>query len=227
LVSTSIFAGESPPTSAFVGVSVFAALLSSLHLGKKMRGWRAVLSPATSWLSREVLLFGAFVAIGTAYLSIFPNSRPIGWGVLAVGFATLIAIDRVYATLPLIAAKRYHSANVVLTGLLFVGVFSGNPLVAGVVGGGKLLLYLQRKIVAGKIGQPLRHALTALRVVAGFLVPALAWTLAGSGVHILVIAAVLVGELVDRLEFYAELDVVTPEKQMAIDLRKTISSQVS
>jgi hypothetical protein len=38
------------------------------------------------------------------------------------------------------------------------------------------------------------------------------------------IFAVLFGELVDRLEFYAELDLVTPEKQMTIDLLKATAS---
>jgi len=102
---------------------------------------------------------------------------------------------------------------------------SANPLVAGAVGGAKLFLYVQRKIEFRKIGRPLRPALATLRIAIGFLAPALAWTLAGSEILSFVISAVLVGELVDRLEFYAELDFVTPEKQMAIDLRDAISSQ--
>jgi hypothetical protein len=40
---------------------------------------------------------------------------------------------------------------------------------------------------------------------------------------VLVIAAVLLGELVDRFEFYLELDVVTPERQMTLDLHQAIS----
>jgi DMSO reductase anchor subunit len=223
-LSTSIFTQQRPSAGAFVAISALAALASSAHLGKKIRAWRAVLNPASSWLSREVLLFSTFILGGALYLNFAPTSRPVAWLVFAIGLATLTAVDRVYATLPLIDSRRYHSASAILTGLLFVGVFSANPLVVAVLGGAKLVLYARRKIEFRQGGKPFRPMLSVLRMAVGFLGPALIWIFADRAIFPLVVAAVLVGELIDRLEFYTELDVVSPAKQMTLDLNEAITT---
>ena len=224
LVATGVFTSQMPALATFVGTSGAAAVLSSAHLGRKTRAWRSLMNPITSWLSREVLLFGALVACGVTYISLVPNNKVAGWLALAIGFTTLISIDRVYATLPQLDGRRHHSADSVVTGLLLLGVFSANPLVAAFLGVGKLLLYLQRKIDFWRSGKSVRVALSALRIVGGLLLPAVVWSLSGGELRVAVIVAVLFGELIDRLEFYAELDLVTPERQMQIDLKKAISS---
>lgn len=223
LLSTSVFTGQPPSTVAFLGISALAAILSSAHLGKQTRAWRAILHLRSSWLSREVSLFGVLAVVGAGYLALGPGNGPIGWLALAAGFATLMSIDRVYAILPLLDGRRYHSASALLTGLFLVGVFSANPLVAGSVGAGKLLLYVQRKFEFQRKGKPARVRLSALRIAVGLLVPIIALALNGGEANLFVVVAVLFGELIDRLEFYAELDVVTPEKQMTVDLHEAIS----
>jgi DMSO reductase anchor subunit len=225
LFSTSILTGHTPSLALFVGLSASAGLLSTAHLGKKVQAWRALLNPASSWLSREVLLFSLLVLGGVAYLTFTPTSRPIAWIVFAVGFATLMSIDRVYAALPIIDPRRYHSASALFTGLLLVGLLSANLLVSAVVGAGKLYLYIRRKTDFNRNRKPTRMGLSMIRVSVGFLIPALTWIFLDSDFFPLVIASVLVGELIDRLEFYAELDIVTPEKQTTIDLHDAISSQ--
>ncbi len=46
------------------GLMLVAGLASSfMHLGRKMRAWRAVLMWRTSWMSREVILLPAFIAL--------------------------------------------------------------------------------------------------------------------------------------------------------------------
>jgi DMSO reductase anchor subunit len=227
LLAASVFTGQMPSLRIFLGVSAAAALLSSAHLGKKTRAWRAVLNPTSSWLSREVLLFAATIGIGAGYLALAPDDGALGALTLAIGFATLISIDQVYATLPQIDKPTYHSAGAVLTGLFLVGVFSANPLVAGFVGTGKLLLYLRRKVGFHNMDKPVRPGLSALRTASGFLVPLVVWPTMGDHAATYVTAAVLLGELVDRLEFYAELDLLTPERQMTIDLQAAISANPS
>lgn len=224
LLAASVFTEHPPALGLFLGVSTLATVSSLAHLGRKARAWRAVLHLQSSWLSREIALFGVMIGIGTGYLTLAPNSRPLGWVMLAVGFATLIAVDRVYATLPQIDGQQNHSASATLTGLFLMGIFAANPLVAGAVGAGKLLLYVQRKIGFGRKGKPVRLALSAVRIAGGFFVPVTVWLFSLGHVSALVIFAVLFGELVDRLEFYAELDIVTPEKQMTIDLLEATAS---
>jgi len=44
----------------------------------------------------------------------------------------------------------------------------------------------------------------------------------GTGSSLLLTASVLLGELIDRSEFYLHLDIITPPKQILLDLRKMI-----
>lgn len=53
------------------GVMLLVALVaSSLHLGRPERAWRAVLMWRTSWLSREVIVLPAFIAIVFGWLAL-------------------------------------------------------------------------------------------------------------------------------------------------------------
>lgn len=60
-------------------VLLLAGLASSfLHLGHKMRAWRAVLMWRTSWMSREVIVLPAFIAlVGIWWLNLYwvPSSQ--------------------------------------------------------------------------------------------------------------------------------------------------------
>jgi hypothetical protein len=35
---------------------------------------------------------------------------------------------------------------------------------------------------------------------------------------------VLIGEIIDRCEFYIELDIITPQKQMLLDFKKSLEN---
>lgn len=90
-------------TMAFAGMG-----LSSLHLGRKLRAWRAVLNFRRSWLSREIVFYSAFV--GLAGLSLlFPTARWLTGAAMITGFAALVAIDRVYDLVLRHEPYRLHS----------------------------------------------------------------------------------------------------------------------
>ena len=212
------------PAFGFVGIAAVAMLLSTTHLGRKLRAWQAILNPAQSWLSREIVLFTLLAIAGTAYLALAPTSQIAGASAVSIGILTLASIDRVYATLPLVGRHRFHSAGTAITGLFLAAVLLASPLVATLTGAVKLLLYLRRKVEYRAAGKPTRIGLSLFRILFGFAVPGVFWaSLVGNGVPV-VIAAVMLGELIDRLEFYLELEVVTPAGQMAIDLRKTFAA---
>lgn len=75
-------------SAATHGVQAFGALLfgllalgaSTLHLGRPLFAFRAVIGLATSWLSREILAFGVFAALATAYSAVvwFDEAVPFG-----------------------------------------------------------------------------------------------------------------------------------------------------
>jgi hypothetical protein len=134
-------------------------------------------------------------------------------------------MDRVYGVTRTPGLWR-HSAQVVLTGALVAAMVAGSGLSVAMAGSVKLVLYAGRRVAAGrKIAagrKVVRLSLGAARVVVGLLVPAgmLLW----GGRELIVVAAVLiaVGEVIDRCEFYLELDVPTPSKQMAADFAAAV-----
>ena len=85
-----------------LAIALLALLASSLHLGHPLRAYRSIARLSTSWLSREVALFGVFILLLAAYALPVHAS---GWvecrgalGILAtvVGASSLLATGEVY-----------------------------------------------------------------------------------------------------------------------------------
>jgi DMSO reductase iron-sulfur subunit len=198
----------------------FALLLAGVHLGRRERAWRAVRNWRHSWLSREIILFSSFVALGACSLAMPRRTGWPMWAVTAIGFAALYAVDRVYG----VTATRelaLHSARAVLTGLLFLGAALVAPAVFVAVAAIKLVLYVRRKAAFRRAGREWRPLASGLRIGVGLVLPALAW-FALPGLPALALAALFAGEAVDRCEFYLELDIPSPAAQAAADLRREL-----
>jgi len=209
----------------FLAAAALGAAFSTMHLGRKRRAYRAVLNWRRSWLSREIILFSFFASVSAFHLLFDRDGAATGWIAAAAGVATLFAMDRVYGVTRTPGLWR-HSAQVVLTGALVAAMVAGSGLLVAMAGSVKLVLYAGRRVAAGrKIAagrKVVRLSLGAARVVVGLLVPVgmLLW----GGRELIVVAAVLVavGEVIDRCEFYLELDVPTPSKQMAADFAAAV-----
>ena len=137
----------------FLGVCLAAMGISTLHLGRRARAWRAVLNLRGSWLSREIAAFGAFVGLaGGWHLSALweidgPVVRFLPWAALYAGLIGLYSVDRVYDLALRQGPPLPHSASVLWTGTLAVALLLGSPWAAGVLLGMKLLVYLHRRLV--------------------------------------------------------------------------------
>jgi Fe-S-cluster-containing dehydrogenase component/DMSO reductase anchor subunit len=224
LVAAHIAGAVRLPTWSFLGVALFSMVLSAVHLGKKERAWRAVLGIHTSWLSREIASFTGFVVLGVLGLSLRSPPLALDAAVLGLGVATLVSIDRVYRVHGIAAASPglgSHSAGALLTGLLLTGVFAGLVLLAVAGGAVKALFYLRRKAVLRTRRRPVRPVVSALRLGLGLVLPAVLWLGGEAGPNALAVVSLLVGECIDRAELYQELDVLTPSRQMELDLRAT------
>jgi len=213
-----------PAGRGLFGVPTFLALLilaggaSTLHLGRKTRAWRAVLNVRRSWLSREVALFSLFGALGTLSLA---RSSPWAPAWLAgavprwlptvaalVGFSLLFAVDRVYAVTRT-RGLAFHSARVLLTGVMVAGLGAGATWLWGVAAAAKAVSYgarVARGEAAGsgtwaavRLGPGLAFPAGVLVAAPSTALPPAVW--AGC----LVLLAL--GEIVDRCSFYLELDV--------------------
>ena len=83
-------------TRAIAGAAVALALglaalgASLLHLGRPRYAWRAVLGVRTSWLSREILGFGLFATLASAYVASLVVAAPVS-GLELAAFASGLA----------------------------------------------------------------------------------------------------------------------------------------
>lgn len=212
----SLIGGPRVRPAVFLGTGALVMALSTLHLGRPGRAWRALLHLRSSWLSREILLTGAFLGLACLHFLGLPGARVLGWAAGVAGFLGLMAIDRLYR----VALKSgLHSGGALLTGHYLLGLLGGLNLL--ILGAGilKLLLYLNRKRHFARKGRPLRGGLSLLRIALGFASPLLllGWA------PLLAAAAALLGDLVDRAEFYDELEVVTPARELASEFHQRMN----
>ena len=197
--------------------------LAAAHLGRPARAFRAILNLRRSWLSREIALLTAFAGSATLYLLFDPGVPVPGAVVVGVGLAGLHATDRVYSVIRNGTPAQLHSAGVLWTGLLLSGLLAGIEWLALPVFLLKTVLYVRRKLRRGGLGLPVRPALTTARIVVGFLLPPALWlAVPGAPLGWIVVPLVL-GELIDRCEYYDELEVESPARSMAIELETLIA----
>lgn len=123
-----------PVAPALLSGSLFAALLmllaglgaSFLHLGHPMRAWRAVAMWRTSWLSREVIVLPAFIAVvGLWWLTLQISGQVAPWLlllVLALAALLWLCTAMIYACIRFIA-EWAHPITVAYYGL--TGLASG------------------------------------------------------------------------------------------------------
>jgi len=199
----------------FLALAAIGAGLSTMHLGRPLRAHRAALNWRRSWLSREIILFSVFGGTAALYLL---TQYDVAWiaGTVA-GFSMLFAMDRVYEVTGT-RGLRLHSAQVLLSGVFFYGLFSMSPAVFVGAAAVKLVTYIVRKR-AQRHGDP-RVIASAGRIFFGILLPVALCEMNGFGV--VVTASALVGEVIDRCEYYLELNVSTPRRQMALDAHELI-----
>ncbi len=94
-------------TALVFGLLALAA--STLHLGRPRYAYRAILGLRHSWMSREILAFGLFAALASAYAGALmlpqswaPDHRVLPWlgmGVVVAGGAGIFGSVMIYATL--------------------------------------------------------------------------------------------------------------------------------
>lgn len=117
--------------TALLITALLALAASFLHLGRPFKAYRALWRLSTSWLSREVTLFGIFILCLAAY--ILPLSAP-GWvearglmGILAavIGMVALIATGAVYRLQARPAWNHWSTVVQFAVGALSAGLLTG------------------------------------------------------------------------------------------------------
>ncbi|MDX2227077.1 MAG: DmsC/YnfH family molybdoenzyme membrane anchor subunit [Verrucomicrobiae bacterium] len=149
-----VFTREVAAMMAVSGFLVFQAGLAAsvFHLGQPLKAWRFFLGLRTSWLSREILVFGLFSAVAAAYvgsllLPLLPTAwtrglpwesatleNVLGTGMVATGlagvFCSVMVYDRTGRTFwrgPLTAPRFFGTVVMFgLSGLVLFAAFLGS-----------------------------------------------------------------------------------------------------
>ena len=80
---------------------------SFLHLGRKMRAWRAALMWRTSWMSREVIVLPAFIALVAAWWLVLRAGAVAPWSWLLPVLLVAGAVALWYCTAMIYACLRF------------------------------------------------------------------------------------------------------------------------
>jgi hypothetical protein len=201
----------------FLALGAAGVSLSTLHLGRKERAWRAALNWRRSWLSREVIAVPLFLALAAAHLQVAP-AFPAGALAGAAGLAALACVDRVYVALARERRSRWDDAAALLGALFLAGVLAAQAWIVCLAGLARLAAFADRLRRRRDAPGPGAWTLTVARVGLGLALPMTVVLTAGPYGLPLAVAAGLVGELLDRASFYDSLEVTTPRGRMASDL---------
>jgi DMSO reductase anchor subunit len=176
--------------------------------------WRGIFNVRRSWVSREVAFFTAFFGAACA-LTLVGGKLPsvAAWAAAILGFAALFSMDMVYRVPGQPAATVPHSAMATLTAAYYIGLLIDAPMLFWPTAVLKLALYLARR----DHPRPGDRLAAAVRIGIGLVLPVVILATGTAPPGVALISAVL-GELVDRAEFYANLRFLTPSHQIERDL---------
>jgi DMSO reductase anchor subunit len=151
---------------------------------------------------------------------LFYQDELIAWAAAISGIIALFSIDKVYQLAIQPTPIEMHSAHVFLSFFLFTSLFFESYLAFAFVALIKVGLYSYRKLYFRKNNKRTRMLLSAWRLDMIISFPLLFWLFDISNIFWWIFASVLIGEMIDRAEYYDELDVITPKKQIEKDLKR-------
>ena len=190
----------------FVAIALLNGAVRFFHLNKKAGAWKDDLNIRESWVGRQILAYILFVLLASLWL-LFPQQNELGLLATILGLLTLVSIDNIYRQLPSKKENKYHSADVLFfTAFLYVAILVSNPWMFFAAIALKAYLYITRKMQFKKEGKDIRPIFSSLRLLLGFVIPiALFFVLGFEPANHTLFVFVVLGEVIDRIEFYLEL----------------------
>jgi Fe-S-cluster-containing dehydrogenase component/DMSO reductase anchor subunit len=216
-----VFGGFSINITEFLILGISGMILSSLHLGRKLRAYRSIFNIKNSWLSREIFFFSAFI-FGVAFNEfIFSDNKIISYIVALTGLLALFSIDMVYKVAVQKTKINVNSSSVFLTGILFCGILTQNYFIY------LIIMVLKSGLYIYKNYYDFRNSKISFQIILKYfrlillIIFSLVMVFSESGTLFWIsFSAILLSEIIDRIEFYNELQILTPEIQMDIDLKE-------
>jgi Fe-S-cluster-containing hydrogenase component 2 len=224
-LASSLLGGPAVHPVPFLILGAAGLVLSTLHLGRKERAWRAALNWRRSWLSREVMAVPLFLALAAAHLLLVPAERVAGALAVAAGVAALVCMDRVYVAMAREKRPRGDDMAAVTSALLLAGALAAEPWLFVPVSLLRLAAFFERLRRGGEVRDV--GSLAGVRIALGCLAPVSVWLLASSPLLFGAWTLVALAELADRAHFYDSLEVLTPRSRMTADLAARLTAPPS
>ena len=187
----------------FIGVGALSSALSFLHLGKKSRSWRALLNLKNSWISREIA--GLTLFYGVVFVDFYFYNIPNIIGI-AIGLIFLYSIDMLYRLATRLWPTKVHSAQTLLIAFTITFLIKEQMIILGAVIFVRILLYIFRKYYSDESN----FLISILRILL-LIVPIILFMLK-IDIYIVIISLIL-GEIIDHIEFFNELNVPDPRQE--------------
>lgn len=183
----------------FLATGALAAFLSTIHLGKPLRAWRAILNIKKSWLSREILFFSLFYLLQV--LNLLFIKVPVVLTLISALFL-LYSIDKLYQPVQMHWKNKIHSAQVLFIAISFYLILNNLYIYWFIAMLLRLYLFSTQSLRSG-FNDKIILSLRFLRVLSIFLTGLF---LISSYSYIAIIIAFSIGEIIDRILFYDELE---------------------
>jgi DMSO reductase anchor subunit/formate hydrogenlyase subunit 6/NADH:ubiquinone oxidoreductase subunit I len=190
-----------PDKWIFLTLLIATGLISFLHLGKKLRSWRAVSNLRNSPLSREIATFILYSGVSVAAVFLHKPSLLIAAAV--TGLILLLSIDGVYIFAGRNKSAILHSGQSFISALIIISFISSTVLPFVFMAFIKLGL-----TIYGMSVEKLRNSFFEFRFlrIVLLVVPGLSLVLQHSHPDITIIGIFLTGELIDRILFYIDFN---------------------
>jgi len=189
----------------YLATGTIAALLSMFHLGKKNRVWRSVLNPKSSWLSKEIISFALFYAFVFIHLLLFKIPDVI---IIFFGVTLLISIDMLYALATWRWQLKIHSAQTIFSGITIYSVLTSSLHLLAFILAFRLTIYIYKSYK--------RKERDSLLPILRVIMPLISFGFLLQQQYILSIIFMVVAEIIDRIEFYNELNVPDPKLEFSV-----------
>lgn len=194
----------------FLSLGALAMALSTFHLGKPFRAYLSIKNIKSSWLSREILLFGLFMLTGL--IALYSKSVLLLYVSSLIGGIFLVSIEMVYSITKKLYKTPIHSANTIVTALTFTALFSQSWSILIVLLALKTVLFTIRT-GATEIGpRPLTGMIALARLITGFLIPFGFLAFSEMNFSWLIAVLIISGELIDRILYYGDFK---PERPLS------------
>lgn len=196
----------------FSFIGVLGLFMSTLHLGRKFRAIYALRNLKTSWLSREVFFYGAFLSSIFLFYFLDDMSQWLGFIAMIFGGLCLYAMDRVYKYFKQDGGLMLDSSSAFLSGLLWISLILQEPVPLFFVIGIKTVLYIYKVAIRWKSENISAKFIASVRLFLLIVLPVILYTFSSVSLLFLFFPLFL-SEVFDRLQFYLISYIDSPQKE--------------